>query len=108
MEAKEPRRSKNRVGHEKGSSMDALQAWSCSDADREPKSIRPWFASVGIYVFLISFTSVYYLWNTSLLLGHYDLGWHLAAGDLIRERGHIPFQDPWSFTLGDKRWFNLS
>jgi hypothetical protein len=36
------------------------------------------------------------------------LGWHLAAGDLIRERGHIPFQDPWSFTLGDRQWYNLS
>ena len=43
-----------------------------------------------------------------LLLGHYDLGWHLAAGDLIRDRGDIPFQDPWAFTLGDKQWHNLS
>ena len=41
-------------------------------------------------------------------LRHYDLGWHLAAGDLIRERGSVPFQDPWSFTLGDKQWYNLS
>ena len=44
----------------------------------------------------------------SILLGHYDLGWHLAAGDLIRDRGSIPFHDPWSFTAGDKQWFNLS
>jgi len=70
--------------------------------------MAPGFQRFGIYVFLISFASVYYLANTSLLLGHYDLGWHLAAGDLIRDRGTIPFQDPWSFTLGDKQWYNLS
>ncbi|MEA2831325.1 MAG: hypothetical protein QOF22_2073, partial [Bradyrhizobium sp.] len=64
--------------------------------------------SFGIYLFLISFACVYYLSNATLLLGHYDLGWHLAAGDLIRDRGNIPFQDPWSFTLGDKQWYNLS
>ena len=87
--------------------MDALQAWGDREADRE-KTEEPRFENAGIYVFLISFACVYYLLNTSLLLGHYDLGWHLAAGDLIRERGDIPFQDPWSFTLGDKRWFNLS
>ncbi len=52
--------------------------------------------------------AVFYLSNASLLLGHYDLGWHLAAGDLIRDRGNIPFQDPWSFTLGDRQWYNLS
>jgi hypothetical protein len=51
---------------------------------------------------------VYYAVNAPALLGHYDLGWHLAAGDLIRDRGNIPFQDPWSFTLGDKQWYNLS
>ena len=62
----------------------------------------------AIHIFLISFACVYYVSNASLLLGHYDLGWHLAAGDLIRERGGIPFQDPWSFTLGARQWFNLS
>jgi hypothetical protein len=66
------------------------------------------FERFGIYIFLISFACVYYLSNAELLLGHYDLGWHLAAGDLIRERGNIPFQDPWSFTLADKQWYNLS
>jgi hypothetical protein len=64
--------------------------------------------SSGIYVFLISFACVYYLVNAPLLLGHYDLGWHLAAGDLIRDRGNIPFQDPWSFTSGGRQWYNLS
>ena len=88
--------------------MDALEAWGDSKFDRGPKTIRPYFQRSGIYIFLISFACVYYLSNAPLLLGHYDLGWHLAAGDLIRDRGNIPFQDPWSFTLGDKQWYNLS
>jgi hypothetical protein len=51
---------------------------------------------------------VYDLINAPLLLSHWDLGWHLAAGDLIRDRGNIPFHDPWSFTSGGRQWFNLS
>jgi hypothetical protein len=62
----------------------------------------------GIYFFLISFCCLYYLSNASIMLDHYDLGWHLAAGDLIRDRGSIPSQDPWSFTLGTRQWYNLS
>jgi hypothetical protein len=92
----------------KGSFMDALEAWGDSKCDRGPKAIRLYLQRSGIYIFLISFACVYYLSNGPLLLEHYDLGWHLAAGDLIRERGNIPFQDPWSFTLGDKQWYNLS
>jgi hypothetical protein len=88
--------------------MDALEVWGDSKSDRGPKTIRPYFQRSGIYIFLISFACVYYLSNAELLLGHYDLGWHLAAGDLIRDRGNIPFQDPWSFTLADKQWYNLS
>jgi hypothetical protein len=88
--------------------MDALKAWGDFRIELQPGTIRPAFQSFGIYLFLISFACVYYLANTSLLLGHFDLGWHLAAGDLIRDRGNIPFQDPWSFTLADKRWYNLS
>ena len=70
--------------------------------------ISSYFQKSGIYVFLISFVSVYYLINAPLLLSHWDLGWHLAAGDLIRDQGSIPFQDPWSFTSGGRQWFNLS
>jgi putative effector of murein hydrolase LrgA (UPF0299 family) len=88
--------------------MDALEAWGDSKFDRGPKTIRSYLQTSGIYIFLISFACVYYLSNGPLLLEHYDLGWHLAAGDLIRDRGNIPFQDPWSFTLGDKQWYNLS
>ncbi len=88
--------------------MDALEFWGGSRLNSEPRTIGADFQKSGIYVFLISFACVYYLSNAPLLLGHYDLGWHLAAGDLIRERGNIPYQDPWSFTLGDKQWYNLS
>ncbi|MEA2818100.1 MAG: hypothetical protein QOJ86_104 [Bradyrhizobium sp.] len=88
--------------------MDALKTWGGSRIDMGPTTVSPAFRNLGVYVFLISFTCVYYLANTSLMLGHFDLGWHLAAGDLIRELGHIPFQDPWSFTLQDKQWYNLS
>lgn len=88
--------------------MDAQQAWDDSRFDRAPNTISSHFRRSGIFIFLISFACVYYLSNAPLLLGQWDLGWHLAAGDLIRERGNIPFQDPWSLTLEDKQWYNLS
>lgn len=88
--------------------MYALEVWRGPKVDQGPRTIGTSFQTSGIYVFLISFACLYYLSNTSLLLGHYDLGWHLAAGDLIRERGNVPFQDPWAFTLGDRQWYNLS
>ena len=88
--------------------MNSLEASGDCEFDRRPRAIKPYVQSSAVYLFLISFGCVYYLSNAPLLLGHYDLGWHLAAGDLIRERGTIPFQDPWSFTLADKQWYNLS
>ncbi len=62
----------------------------------------------GIYVFLIACACAYYLLNAQIILGHYDLGWHLAAGDLIRQHGTVPLHDPWAFTSAGKQWFNLS
>jgi hypothetical protein len=88
--------------------MDAQQAWSGSHFDKRSNTITSYFQKSGIYIFLISFACVYYLSNAPILFSHLDLGWHLAAGDLIRERGHIPFQDPWSFTSGGRQWYNLS
>lgn len=85
--------------------MDALAAWNGTKLDR-PGAIK--LATSGVYLFVIACASVYYLANGPILLGHLDLGWHLAAGDLIRDRGNVPFQDPWSFTLGNRQWFNLS
>ena len=79
-------------------------------ADNLPgiRLIGSYFQRSAIYVFVIAFACVYYLINAPLLLSHWDLGWHLAAGDLIRDQGHIPVQDPWSFTSGGRQWFNLS
>lgn len=88
--------------------MDVLKDGDDRTIDMVPATIRPAFQNLGIYIFLISVACVYYLVNTSFMLGHYDLGWHLAAGDLIRDHGSIPFQDPWSFTLQDRQWYNLS
>jgi hypothetical protein len=88
--------------------MDAVEAWDGSRMAGQPRTLSSSLQSSGIHIFLISFACVYYLSNADLLLGHYDLGWHLAAGDLIRQRGSVPFQDPWSFTLGDRQWYNLS
>jgi hypothetical protein len=51
---------------------------------------------------------LHYIINAPLLLAHYDLGWHLAAGDLITDQGRVPFHDPWSFTSAGRQWFNLS
>ena len=88
--------------------MYALETWRGPRFGQGPGTVGTSFQTFGVYVFLISFTCLYYLSNSSLLLGHFDLGWHLAAGDLIRERGSVPFQDPWAFTLGDRQWYNLS
>jgi len=62
----------------------------------------------GIYIFVISLACLHYLANAPLLLAHFDLGWYLAAGDLIRDQGNVPFHDPWSFTSAGRQWFNLS
>ena len=70
----------------------------------EPLLFREWLLSgshlqkTGIYLFVISFACFFYLLNARILLGHYDLGWHLAAGDLIRSQGKslstIPGRSP--------------
>jgi len=83
---------------------DNLQAFATTSALQRLRYLQ----RSGIYVFLISFACVYYLVNAPALLGHYDLGWHLAAGDLIRHQGNIPFHDPWSFTTGGRQWYELS
>ncbi|MFT3912481.1 MAG: hypothetical protein QM737_23840 [Ferruginibacter sp.] len=88
--------------------MDAAEAMDGSGTDQGAGTIGPYLRRYGIYIFLISFLCVYYVSNGELMLGHYDLGWHLAAGDVIRQQGHVPLHDPWSFTAADKQWFNLS
>jgi len=88
--------------------VDQHQVWREPTFDKVANAISPFALRSGIYLFLISFMSLFYVLNAPVLLGHYDLGWHLAAGDLIRTSSNIPLQDPWSFTHGDKTWFNLS
>jgi hypothetical protein len=86
----------------------------CHPSDRIPL-LRPapfsatrFLACSGPYIFIIAVTCSYYVAIAPLLLGHTDLGWHLAAGDLIRSQGSVPAHDPWSFTAAGKRWYNLS
>ena len=59
-------------------------------------------------LFVVALVCIYYVVIAPFFVGHYDLGWHLAAGDLIRTQGSVPEHDPWSFTAGTKQWFNLS
>lgn len=37
-----------------------------------------------------------------------DVGWHLAAGDVIRAQLSVPDHDPFAHTTGEARWFNIS
>ncbi|MGN6570178.1 MAG: hypothetical protein ACTHLO_02055 [Pseudolabrys sp.] len=90
----------------KGSFM-GVQEGSFKSAGH-PHAISSFGERYGVHVFLISFTCIYYISNAPILLGHTDLGWHLAAGDLIRAQGAIPLHDPWSFTSADRPWYNLS
>lgn len=88
--------------------MNVLEPFGEVRASSASQALAPLVGKFGVYLCVVSFACVYYVINGPQLLGHYDLGWHLAAGDLIRDRGSVPFQDPWSFTLGDRQWFNAS
>jgi hypothetical protein len=91
-----------------GHVVSAQETYGGSKLDGDQPRISSYFERFGIHTALIPVLCTYYILNAPQILGHYDLGWHLAAGDLIRERGNVPFQDPWSFTLGDRQWFNAS
>jgi hypothetical protein len=43
-----------------------------------------------------------------VLLTHNDLGWHIAAGDLILANMAIPSTDPWSYSSAGHPWTNLA
>jgi hypothetical protein len=62
--------------------------------------------AVGPLLLIFAATCSFYVVIAPLLLGHTDLGWHLAAGDLIRNEGRVPAYDPWSYTAGATRWYN--
>jgi hypothetical protein len=56
--------------------------------------------------FLLAFAG--YSVSNDAVFGSPDMAWHLAAGDWILAHHHVPTFDPWSYTAGTKRWFNIS
>jgi hypothetical protein len=73
---------------------------------RAPLAMAGMTAAVGPLLLIFAATCSFYIVIAPLLLGHTDLGWHLAAGDLIRNEGRVPAYDPWSYTAGATRWYN--
>jgi hypothetical protein len=60
-------------------------------------------------VSFVFFLFILIYWQQSnIFLRHHDIGWHIAAGQQIRELGYIPKYDSWSFTSGDFPWLNIS
>lgn len=50
---------------------------------------------------------IYYTMGLPMLFDP-DTPWHIAAGDIILTQKSIPPFDPWSYTAGEHRWYNLS
>jgi hypothetical protein len=73
---------------------------------RPPLATASIAATVGPLLLIFAATCSFYIVIAPLLLGHTDLGWHLAAGDLIRSEGSVPPHDAWSYTAGATRWYN--
>ncbi len=63
-------------------------------------------APMVLLAFLLSFITIYA--TGSPLLQDFDMGWHIAAGDLIRTSGDIAPRDPWSFSGSQQIWYNIS
>ncbi len=59
-----------------------------------------------LLAFLISFIVIYAV--GSPILQDNDMGWHIAAGDLIRSLGYLPHHDIWSFSGSEQEWYNHS
>lgn len=58
----------------------------------------------GIYsLFLFIFFATH-----KRIMNDADTGWHMAAGDLIRQLGKVPETDVWSYTANGYPWFNIS
>ena len=57
-----------------------------------------------LLIFLFFFTICFTVPN--LLFLHFDLGWHIFTGDLIRSTGEVPQQELWSSTAKGYRWLN--
>lgn len=59
-----------------------------------------------LLVFLFVFAASYALGVP--ILQDNDMGWHIAAGDLIRSSGALPKHDSWSFSGSEQIWYNVS
>ena len=59
-------------------------------------------------VVLVVALCLLYAGASVLFASHNDIGWHLAAGDLILEKGVIPQTDPWSHTADGHPWLNVA
>ncbi|MEQ1789173.1 MAG: hypothetical protein ABL857_01885 [Rickettsiales bacterium] len=59
-----------------------------------------------LLTFLVSFIAIYA--TGSPILQDNDMGWHIMAGDLIRNTGEIPLHDSWSFSGSEQIWYNIS
>jgi len=59
-----------------------------------------------LLTFLLGFITAYYLHLP--IFNDPDIGWHIAAGDIIRKLGDLPVHDVWSFTEKNQTWYNIS
>lgn len=60
--------------------------------------------SLALFFFLLTLLS--YGIVAPRMLNDPDAAWHIAAGDLIRQLGHLPAHDPWSYTAGGTQWIH--
>lgn len=58
------------------------------------------FAFLCVYFFFLCIPEI--------TLGHFDLGWHIRAGELYREKGQLLTCDPWSHASANYPWLNPS
>lgn len=61
-------------------------------------------SACGVFLFALTTSAG----MTMSMFGDSDPFWHLAAGDWIRLHARLPVTDPFSFTAGDYRWYNIS
>lgn len=46
--------------------------------------------------------------NALPVFNDFDTAWHIRAGDLIRQLGHLPESDSWAYTTQGQIWYNIS
>lgn len=60
--------------------------------------------AIGFFIFAFAVYGA----SAGKLLSDPDTAWHMAAGELIIREGSVPEHDPWSFSAGTYKWFNIS